>query len=211
MISFILKELWQGKSIARSYMNAELQRRRFVGRTFDLGGGKDSSYLSFHADGSRVETFDVKAGQVIDFETDALPVEDGTYDTVLLFNVLEHVFNYQHLLDETIRITKHGGEFHGFVPFLVEYHPDPHDFFRYTEETLHKLLTRAGWREVDVVAVGAGPFVAAVQQLTKSFPWILRIPLFLLFWLPDALFLKLRPDARRKFPLGYYWNAKKGS
>lgn len=208
---FILGELWADKSIMRAYMNETLRGIRFPGEVFDVGGGHDTKYLSFHPDVKNIVTFDKKAGETTDFETERLPRDDNRYDTVLLFNVIEHIFNYAHLLSEVFRITKSGGTLHGFVPFLVRYHPDPHDFFRYTEETLKRIVTTAGYTDVTVVPVGGGPFLAAAHQFIQYFPRIVRVPVFLPFLALDKFFVHLRPHARAFYPLGYYFSAKKPS
>lgn len=191
----------------RAYMNTRLASVRFVGRILDVGGGRDTRYLSFHPDVIRVETLDAKAGHSINFEADPLPMDDGSYDTVLLFNVLEHVFNFAHLLSEARRVLARGGTMHGVVPFMVRYHPDPHDYFRYTEETLRRILGDAGFSDVQVESFGGGPFVAAAHQFLQYFPRILRVPVFMCFFIIDGVFVRLRPHSRSFYPLGYYFSA----
>ena len=45
----------------------------------------------------------------IDLETDPLPYDDGTFDLVICNQVLEHLKNYQDVLEQMIRTTKSGG------------------------------------------------------------------------------------------------------
>ncbi len=205
----IFREIWQGKSVARAYMNAYLCEVRFEGTILDIGGGRDTKYLSFHPDVLRVETLDAKAGHEVDFEKDRLPFADASYDSVLLFNVLEHVFNYRHLIAETKRALRAGGTLHGFVPFLIKYHPDPHDYFRYTKETLLRLLREEGYADIKVTEVGGGPFIAAAHQIVQVFPRILRIPIFFYLLVLDKALCYIRPKNHEFFPLGYYFRGKK--
>ena len=68
-----------------------------------------------------MHVFDQKVGAVMDFEKDAFPHKDATFDRVLVLNVLEHVFNYNHLISEMKRVLKDGGTLIGFTPFLVRF------------------------------------------------------------------------------------------
>ena len=49
----------------------------------------------------------------------------------------------------------------GAMPFLVGYHPDPHDFWRYTSETLKKIFEENGFNRAMITLLGRGPVTAA--------------------------------------------------
>lgn len=205
------RDIFSGHSVTRAYLNVRLAREKLQGVTTDIGGGRDADYIKFMPRGSDVsfETFDVKAGAQINFETDALPAADGVYDTVLFLNVMEHIFNHQHIANEVVRITKTGGQVIGFVPFLMWYHPDHRDFFRYTHEALQIIFERAGAVDIKIEAVAPGPFSAAAHMIVQSFPRILRPLVFLPFYLFDALFNLFRPGRSEVFALGYFFVLKK--
>ena len=207
----ICSDLVKKKSVLRIYANKRLSSEVLLGKTIDIGGGRDADYIKFMPRGSGVsfETFDVKAGAQINFETDALPAADGAYDTVLFLNVMEHIFNHQHIANEVVRITKPGGQVIGFVPFLMWYHPDHRDFFRYTHEALRIIFERAGASDITIEAVAPGPFSAAAHMIVQSFPRILRPLVFLPFYLFDALFNLFRPGRSEVFALGYFFVLKK--
>jgi SAM-dependent methyltransferase len=207
-LTYVIKELWQGKSVARSFLNYRLSREVLRGKTIDIGGGKSAKYLSFmnKSDDVQFETFDIKTGdRTVDFETDQLPMGDNSFDTVLFLNVMEHIFNHQHIADEVVRITKPAGQLIGFVPFLVWYHPDHHDYFRYTHEALEKIFTKAHAKEIATEAIGKGPFIAAAQMMTLSVPKIVALPIAVCCYLLDTIFLYLRPNNTGKYALGYYF------
>jgi len=207
---FLLKQVAKGKSITRSILEFRLSKDFLKGNILDLGAGKRDLYSNFipREKDSVFNLFDVKQGDTIDFESDALPYTDGTYDTVLLLNVLEHLFNHTHILKEIYRIKKKDGVMIGFVPFLMWYHPDHHDFFRYTNEALEKILQNAGYTEVRVEVLHKGPYIAAFQMVYPTLPKYLRIFVFPIPYLADLLFTMLRKDAAKRYALGYYFRAK---
>jgi len=208
-LSTILHGLMRGRSLVRIYLNHKLLSAPLTGRVLDIGRGGDGTYLDFlpaHT-GRTIESVDPKIGSTINFESDRFPYEERSFDGILLLNVLEHVYAYGHLLRESKRLLKDSAALIGFTPFLVRYHPDPHDFFRYTDEALARMLADAGFKKVDIVAVGHGPFLAALNVLVLSVPRPVRIVLTLMAWCLDRLFLHVRPNARAIYPMGYYFIA----
>jgi SAM-dependent methyltransferase len=206
--TFLCKEIFKGKSVVRAYYNARLKKDTLVGSVIDVGGGKNADYISFMSRAGEVsfKTFDLKAGAKIDFEIDLLPAATGAYDTVLFLNVMEHIYNHKHILKEVYRITKPGGQLIGVVPFLMWYHPDHKDFFRYTHEALKQIFVECGITEYSIEPLARGPFTAAAQMIMQSLPIITRLPVFLFFYGLDSIFLILRPENGARYILGYYFN-----
>ncbi len=208
---FTSKEIWKGKSVTRAFLNYRLRQEILHGQTIDIGGGKNADYISFmkKSDDCKLVTFDIKSGAMVDFEKDRLPAADGTYDTVLFLNVMEHIYHHQHIANEVLRIVKPGGQLIGFVPFLMWYHADHRDFFRYTHEALEKILTTAGAKDCTIEIVGAGPFIAASHMVLQSFPRVLRVPLFLVHWSFDVVYRFLKKQDTRAYALGYLFRVNK--
>lgn len=204
---YITKEIWKGNSVTRAYLNLRLSQECLKGKTIDVGGGKGKNYVSFikRRDDLVFETFDLKVGKEVDFEKDSLPANSGTYDTVLFLNVMEHIFNYPHIANEVVRITKPGGQLIGFVPFLMWYHPDHHDFFRYTHESIEKIFVKAGAKNIKIEEIGAGPFIAAAQMILLSIPKLIRVPVFTFFYLFDGLYGLIKKDRKKSHQLGYFF------
>ncbi len=205
--TFLVKEIWKGESVTRAFLNLRLSRETLVGKVMDIGGGKNANYISFMKRAKDIDfvSFDVKTGIQVDFEKDPLPLLTDSCDTVLFLNVMEHIFNYQHIANEVVRITKPGGQLIGFVPFLMWYHADHRDFFRYTHEALEIIFTKAGAKDIRIESVSFGPFIAAAQMVTASFPRVLRVPIFSFAYLLDSIFFTFRPTHGKRYALGYYF------
>ena len=199
-----LMKLWRGQTLLRIRMNEAFSRERVGGVVVDVGGGRHPDYFDHFKREGVVSITPVDASiSGIDFERDALPFAAGHADTLVCANLLEHIYNYQHLCAELRRVLKPGGTLVGFVPFLMQYHPDPHDYFRYTKEALSRIFADAGFSDVRITRVGGGPFTANFNNLALSVPRVFRVVLYPFYAALDTLFLALRPLARERYPLGF--------
>jgi SAM-dependent methyltransferase len=90
--------------------------------------------------------------KAVDFvgPADDLPVDDESFDHVLLTEVLEHVADPAAVTRELHRILKPGGQLHMTTPFVWELHELPFDFFRYTAWGLDRVLREGGFAGVDI-------------------------------------------------------------
>ena len=208
---FLFRQILGGQSILRSYLNYELLALELKGKSIDIGGGGSQKYISFMKRSKDVEfkTLDLKIGNQVDFEKDSLPAEDGLYDTVLFLNVMEHIFNHQHIANEVMRITKVGGQMIGYVPFLMWYHPDHKDFFRYTHEAIDLIFQSAGAKKIEIIPNYCGPFIAAAQMMLFSFPKLIRVFVFATAYLFDQIFFLIKKTKRSRYVLGYLFLCEK--
>lgn len=211
----VWREMWRGKDLYRILMNEECSRETIRGKVLDVGSGKTlASYHRFlkQEPNTKIEYLDLgfdqtaAGGQPIDLEKDFLPHASGSVDTVLLFNVLEHLYNYRLVLTEIKRVLKSGGDFIGVVPFLVSYHPDPHDYWRYTPETLQKIFMEVGFTNIQIRPFGFGPAAASFSQLEMALPRVLKIILVPGVLFVDRVITKFRPKlGKEKFSLGLFF------
>jgi SAM-dependent methyltransferase len=90
------------------------------------------------------------AAMDIQAPADDLPVDDGSFDAVLLTQVLEHVPDPGRVLSELWRVLRPGGRLYLSAPLVWELHELPFDFYRYTSVGLEHLLQAAGFEDVSV-------------------------------------------------------------
>ena len=195
-------------------MNASLEKFELSGKVLDLGAGTiRSSYLKFfQGNDMQITSVDISSQRKPDITADLeekLPIESDRYDSVLCFNLLEHIYGHQQLLSEVRRVLKPGGSLIGYVPFLVKYHPDPNDYFRYTQQGLAALFKDAGFSEASIEYIGRGPLTAAWAQMEYILPRFLRWTVTYAVFGLDAMLVKLKPVFKDVYPLGYTFIAKK--
>ncbi|HUF81074.1 MAG TPA: methyltransferase domain-containing protein [Burkholderiales bacterium] len=96
-----------------------------------------------------------------------LPFRDCCFRTVLLSDVLEHVYRPLALWREINRVLETGGKLVGNTPFLYWIHEAPHDYYRYTEHALARMAGDAGFRVLVLEPMG-GPAAVAADLLAKQ-------------------------------------------
>lgn len=109
------------------------------GRLLDLGCGKIPMYGLYNAYTTENTCVDwinsLHSNPHIDLEFDiskTLPFEDGSFDTIICSDVLEHIYNPQSVLGEMVRICSKGGHIMVNTPFTYWIHEEPFDYNRYT-------------------------------------------------------------------------------
>ncbi len=211
----IRSEVKRGKSLGRILTNYLVSQQNVSGQVIDLASKSDkASYNRFlKPDNSRRIIYTDKYSEgdnllKIDLEQ-PFGIEDQSCDTVLCFNALEHVYNYNNVVTESFRILKTGGQFIGSVPFLVNYHPDPNDYFRYTHEALDKILSQAGFQDIKIYNLGFGPLTAAYSHSYIFWPKFMRGVVLILSIRLDQFIVRKRPQWKFRFPLAYFFQATK--
>lgn len=145
-------------------------------RVFVAGSGRSKERLSQSFPGSCEFLFsDVTLQGDADLVCDlqALPLQDGCLDCVIVDNVLEHVADPRTAVQEIERCLKVGGIVYSCIPFFFPRHgPMPYDFQRFTPGG-HRFLF-GGFDTVSLACTG-GPIgmlslaaIAALQAMNPS-------------------------------------------
>lgn len=142
--------------------------------------GEDSLALSVGAGGYLGELIRSEClGELVEIDIDEARAPDvvvdvcamncfaeGQFDAVFVMEVLEHVEDPRAALSEICRVLKPGGMLTISVPFILEIHDAPHDYWRFTEHGLRLLL-----REFDEVKIQrrTGYFTAGIIPLLRLY------------------------------------------
>ena len=85
---------------------------------------------------------------------ESIPVDDGTFDTVLCTEVFEHSLNPQNALPEFYRILKPGGQLILTVPRTTIRHMDPYYYYSgFSDNWLQEQLAEAGLQITELTPV----------------------------------------------------------
>ena len=184
MIFYKLKECLKGKSLSRVLQNREFKNITINGKTIDLGAknGKASYYRFFNLKNSEINYVDINPSEsnvlILDLEKN-LPINEKSYDSVIAINLFEHIFNIQNLIEEIYRILDDKGKLIGSTPFMKEYHSDPFDYYRYTQDFYKKAFEKVGFVNIELILVGQGLFHLVAESVGK----LIKIKILrYLFW-----------------------------
>lgn len=156
------------------YKGVEKQAASITGNILDFGCGskpyeslftRSQSYVGIDLEvtghdheNSKVDVF---------YDGKKIPFPDNHFDAVVCFEVFEHIFNLDEVLNEIRRVTKPGGKILATIPFAWDEHEQPYDFARYTSFGIQHLLEKAGYQISSLEKTTS--YVEAVGQLMIAF------------------------------------------
>lgn len=116
-----------------------------------------------------------------------LPIRANAIDTVLSFQVLEHVPEPDDMMREFTRVLKPGGYLILTAPHIWGLHEEPHDYYRYTKYGLTYLCQKHGL-DIEYVKAMSGYWVTTGQRFCyylRGFYgfWLARWGIRLAWWL----------------------------
>lgn len=142
-----------------------LARERPGATIIDIGGHKHRKRGRFDAGRypMPVRYANLDARWEPDFLCDAsaVPAAEGSFDVVVLGEVIEHLPAPEAALREACRLLAPGGELLATAPFMFRVHPDPIDVGRYAPDWWARALERAGFASAQIEPQGAVASVAA--------------------------------------------------
>lgn len=164
-------------TILREEEHKALKGIELSGNVLDLGGDKRSEYSKLFTGNFTITTVDINPKAQPDIVADLekpLPVDDASYNDVLMINVLEHIYDFKQLVGESARVLKPSGKVIIIVPYMFPYHPSPGDYHRFSKTALERLLSDAGFKDVRVRPLGSGVRAAQVLFAERLLPGALQ-------------------------------------
>lgn len=199
------------KRISKLFINGEI---------LDLGGSNriKDGYQYLIGGNHKISTvnIDQKYGcdKIFDIEKE-FPLESNSFDGILCFNVLEHIYSFKNVVSESYRVLKNDGSFFIITPFMHHIHACPDDYFRYSKSCLERMLLEVGYKDIKIEEIGTGLFCLIFQSIDgvilKKIN-VLRILLMKLFISIDKLLSMLSSRYSKlanRIPLAYFISSKK--
>tara|TARA_B100000925_G_scaffold264088_1_gene222426 strand:+ start:173 stop:820 length:648 start_codon:yes stop_codon:yes gene_type:complete len=132
------------------------------------------------------------------------------YDYIIIFNVLEHLLDPNLALRNLSKICKKNGKIIGSTPFLFRVHGAPKDYSRFTKDHLIELLKSSNFKDIEIIELGTGPFLACISLLRSYLKYLpILYQLLVLFALIFDKLIKLfiKTDPKKIYPVGYVFFA----
>jgi SAM-dependent methyltransferase len=143
--------------IYRSWLLYPTLARYTEGKTLDVGCGI-GDFLKFRGTdtiGTDINPINVQwcvnHGLVAKLSGETLPFEIGSFDSVVLDNVLEHLSSPEQLLGEIRRVLKAGGRFVVGVPGRRGFDSDPDHVTFYDQSGLVEILSKTGFEVEKII------------------------------------------------------------
>jgi len=223
---YIMKETFFKKSLNRIFQELYSKNHKIHGKILEFGTNKNSSkkfinHLNiidgseiFYADKISIDDekfLNDKNFFVEDLEK-KLSFKDDSFDNIVIFNVLEHVFEMKNAVSEISRCLNTNGCIIGSTPFLYRIHNAPGDFSRYSEQFIEKILLNNNFSEIKIMNFGSGPFTssyAMIFDITKKIPLLNNLILTVSMLLDKILSLFVKTDLSKIYPITICFTAIK--
>lgn len=147
-------------SIMRSLMNQIIRKIKFKGKVIDIGGGKKSNYINLLKCDEYISlNIDKKIEPDILINVNQkFPLNNNLFDQCLLFNVLEHIYDWNFLFEEIVKVLKKGAKINIIIPFLYPIHGAPNDYKRVTSQYMLEFLKKYSFENIIISPISYGPF-----------------------------------------------------
>lgn len=172
-----------------------------LGRTLDIGGGSFyknlsnstwSNYVVLEPDLSSLPKPNNLA-KIISISADAgkSPIKSGIFDTVIIIQVLQFIFEPTKVITEANRILRKNGRLIIQVPQSGNLHGVPHHYYNFTRFWLERTLTENNFKIIKYIPLG-GAWRTIASRLFLMFWPVLGHPYYfdskfkkrgLLFWI----------------------------
>lgn len=165
--------------LATIYADIKKELPYYKGKVLDVGCGQSPYKFLLNEAETEYKGIDVKEAtefdyinkDVIFFDGKNIPFNDDTFDGIICTEVLEHVHEYQSLINELYRVAKPGAKGIITIPFSTRYHYIPHDYYRYTPSALEKMFSEFSVIEItsrgtDVLSICAKIIILFFRNLT---------------------------------------------
>lgn len=158
-------------TIYRALRNEAIRDVFVHGRTLDVGGGEQSEYRHFFQEPEVVyESLNLSETMSPTYQADAnerFPIPSKTFDHVISFDSLEHIWDINNALSEMVRVLKDGGNMLVAVPFLYPVHAEP-DYHRKTAGWWEETLQELGMIDVVIEPFMWCPITTGVSVVERS-------------------------------------------
>jgi len=141
------------------------------GKVLDVGCGGAPYLNEIEKFSKNIVLMDIKMQEILISlrgNVQKIPITGAVFDSVLCFQVFEHIPEPLIAIKEINRVMKQDGLLFFSVPHLSRLHDLPYDFYRYTENGITYVLESGGFQVLEIIKTdGLISFLS--HQLSLSF------------------------------------------
>ena len=206
--------IFSNKSILRIFQLEIFKKFKIEGDIIEFGASEkiDKNFCSLHLSNSRVNFSNINPSnkEFINIDLQKKISLNIKYDCIVIFNVLEHLLDPHLALRNLSTISKKNGKIIGSTPFLFRVHGAPKDYSRFTKDYLVELLKSNNFKDIEIIELGTGPFLACISLLRsylKYLPIFYQLLVLLSLVFDKLLKLFIKTDPKKIYPIGYVFFA----
>lgn len=217
---YMMKLTFQKVSLNRIFQQIFAKKIHADNRIIEFGAFKDSkkNFTNFINIQNRKDIIYADKQNLVeersykeDLET-KLTFEDASFDNVIIFNVLEHVFDMNNAIKEIYRCLDTNGKIVGSTPFIHRIHNAPGDYNRYSEQFYEKILKKNNFNNISVEVYGFGPCTACyviIFDYTKFIPFLNNFILVTCIFFDSILNTFVKTSLKKIYPVTICFSARK--
>jgi len=167
-------------SLLRELEYSLLEKLTLHGKVLDLWWSRKSGYQELIQGEHEFVVVNISEEHWYDMKFDIqekFPLADESFDAVIAINVLEHIYKFQNVVNESYRVLKKWGKLVFVTPFMFQVHWSPDDYFRYTKSALQNIFEDAGFQNSHI-------------KIEEMWTWIFHVFYQMVFWVVPTQWLK---------------------
>ena len=206
--------IFSNKSILRTFQIETFKKFRLDGDVIEFGA---SEIINKNFCNSKLKNYKITYSNINSPNKEYLNIDlqkkislEKKYDYVIIFNVLEHLLDPDLALRNLSIICKKNGKIIGSTPFIFRVHGAPKDYTRFTKDHLIELLKSNNFKDIKIIELGTGPFMACISLLRsylKYLPIFFQLLVLLSLLFDKLIKLFIRTDPKKIYPIGYVFFA----
>tara|TARA_X000000950_G_scaffold257144_1_gene323358 strand:- start:23043 stop:23690 length:648 start_codon:yes stop_codon:yes gene_type:complete len=206
--------IFSNKSILRIFQLEMFKKIKIYGEIIEFGASEkaDKNFCSNELKNCKITYSNINPSnkEFLNIDLQKEIYLETKYDYIIIFNVLEHLLDSNLALKNLSSICKKNGKIIGSTPFLFRVHGAPKDYSRFTKDHLIELLKNNNFKDIEIIELGTGPFLACISLLRsylKYLPILYQLLVFIALIFDKLIKLFIRTDPKKIYPVGYIFSA----
>ena len=177
----IIKNLFLRNSPCRTLQKIESEKFTLSGDCLEIGSlnlNKKSFFNDFSYKQAKFFFCDLKKIKQKNYFSLNLEKKNfikKKFDNIIIFNVLEHVFDIDNAFSELKKLLKPNGKLYISTPFLYRYHEAPKDYYRFTPDFYEEIVKKKKFKIIYKKNLSTGPFFCSYSILHNILSFLFPI------------------------------------